>query len=469
MSIAKKSIIYTLGRVIPQALGFFLLPIYTDVLSSEEYGIVESMYTLTMVLTIFFSMATERSMFRLYYDYDTEYQKKQFVGNVTISIIVFSVIVLGALFLFDNQVSLIFRNIPFEPYFRYSIFTAFFMAFAFVPQTLYQVEERAVSFLIISISAFLVNIGFILFYLLIADEGAIGLIKGRYYGSLAMLPIYLFIVYRASIFNINIKVLKNIFSFSLPMVPTLLSAWILNMSNRIFIEQYFSLAEVGVFSLAFKISSIATVLFSGIFTAFNPTFYRLANNNDQTQSRKTLKKLTTILCFFVCIICFVTTFLAKELIPIFFNSDYLRTIEVFPILMLSIFFIQISGIYNLMIYQYKKPQWIMIISILGALSSIGFNFLLVPKFGMIGAAIASVFSAALLLGLKFVYAKKSYFIPLPLKLIFMLSSILSILIIIDISLSFDIYISLITKTIALLITAYFLYLKYKDTIKLLFK
>ena len=191
-------------------------------------------------------------MFRLYYDYDNSYKKKQFVGNVTFAITIFSLILLGILFLCSDQVSLIFEDIPFTPYYAYAIGTSFCMTFAFVPLTLFQVEENAISFFVFSLSSLLINTGFILFYLLIMDQGAIGLIKGKFYGSIFMFPICLIITIKSSVFNINRQILRSILTFSLPMVPVLLSTWILNMSNRIFIEQYFSMEEVGVFSLAFK-------------------------------------------------------------------------------------------------------------------------------------------------------------------------------------------------------------------------
>jgi len=464
LSLIKHTFLYTIGRVLPQTIGFFLLPIYTDYLTLDEYGVVESMYILTMVLTVFFSMATERSMFRLYYDYDNVVEKKLFIGNISILIIAFSIIVLLLLFVFSNQISYIYKGIPFSPYFIYAILTAFFMAFSFIPQTLYQVKGKALHFLWLTLSGFFIGIGFMIYYLVVLNYGAIGLIKGRFYGVLTMFPAYLYIIYKSSIFKINKKVIVSILKFSIPMIPTLLTAWVLNMSNRIFIEQYFSLKEVGIFSLAFRISSLATVVLGGLFSAFNPIFYNLANHKNQLESKEKLKKLCKGILYIVVLVCFSLSFLSKEIILIFFNKDYLESINIIPLIIVSIFLINISGLYNLMIYQEKKSRTIMSISIIGAALSIGFNFLLVPTKGMIGAALASVLAALAMLVLKFIYAKKTYYVDLPIPNLLFWFLLSGIIIAIDLNLMINIYISLIFKVLIMLISIFIIYKKNKKLI-----
>lgn len=469
MSLVKNSIIYTLGRILPQAVGFLLLPLYTSYLSTSEYGIVESMYTLTMVLTIFFSMATERSMFRIYYDYDSLEEKKKFVGNSFLVILFFTIVFTLILFLFPSLISLTFESIPFNPYYSYSILTALVMSFSFIPQTLYQVEESPFKFFLLTASTFLFSIGFILYFLLVKEQGAVGLVKGRFFGSLLMLPVYMIIIVKSSIFKIDKEILKNILKFSLPMVPTLLSAWILNMSNRVFIEKYFSLNEVGIFSLSYKISSITTLVLGSLFTAFNPIFYRLANKKEQVKVKKELTNIVYLISLFVIYICFVCAFLSKELMEIFFSGEYLKANKILLLLILSVLFIQLAGLYNLMVYQHKKSVWIMYVSIIGALASIGFNFLLVPKYGLIGAAVASILTSLLILIVKYFFAKKSYYLQLPIGKISFWIFVATIIVAIDSNLNYNIYLLVVIKLILVGAFSTIVYLRNKEKLKLLLK
>ena len=468
MSLLKHTFLYSVGKILPQFIGFLLLPIYTSVLTTKEYGIIESLYIVTMVLTIFFSLASERSMFRLYYDYKTKLDKQLFIGNLSIIVIIASSCLLGLTFLFSNQVSLIFKDIPFNPFFIFAILTSFLMTFSFIPQTLYQVEKQPIKFLILSISTFVTSTLFILYFILYQQQGAIGLIKGRFFGYLCIFPFNLLIIYKASSFKIKKRVIKNILNFSIPMIPILLTAWILNMSNRIFIEQYFSLIEVGIFSLAFRISSIVTIVLGGLFTAFNPVFYSLSNDNiNIEESKNKLYNLCKIISFTVLFTCFSVCLVSKEIISLFFDKSYSPAIGLIPLIIVSILLVNISGLFNLMIYQEKKPKTIMYISIVGAFLSILLNFLLVPRYGMIGAAYASIITALIIMVSKYVYARKAYYIGLPIKSMFFYFVLGLIVIFFDMKFNYNLYYSLVTKCVILGLLIIVFYIKNKSLRKLI--
>lgn len=463
MSLLKNSILYTVGKILPQAAGFLLLPLYTNYLTPEEYGLVESMMILSMVLSIFFSMATERSMFRLFFDFDSKNGQQRFIWNTFFLILLFSVIVFALLFLFSGTVEKLFEGIPFNPYFEYAIFYGFLMAISFLPQTLYQVRQQAIKFLILNLSIFFIGIGFILYFLIYKEEGALGLIKGRFYGLLLLLPVNLYIIFKNSIFKIDLEICRKILSFSLPMIPTLLSSWLLNMSNRIFIEHYFTLKEVGLYSFAFKISGIATIVLGGLFTAYNPYFYKLANSNDQEGAKKEIIRSARLIGFFVLIICSGITFVGKEIIILFFDNSYSEALGVFPIIMLSVFIIQIGALYNLMIYQQKKTVFIMNISIAGSILSIALNFILVKQYGMYGAAWASVLVVLIMFLFKHLYAKKCYYFDFSLGKIFLyLILVILFVLFFDFYLKLEIWHSLLLKVILVTFGGIFIYLKNKS-------
>lgn len=74
----KNSLIYTVGNVITALSAFFLLPLYTKYLTVSDFGITNSMQIISSVLVIVSSLALERSLFRVYYDYHTEKEQRDF-------------------------------------------------------------------------------------------------------------------------------------------------------------------------------------------------------------------------------------------------------------------------------------------------------------------------------------------------------------------------------------------------------
>ena len=458
-SLLKNTIIYSLGRVLPQAVNFILLPIYSEYLSPTQYGIIESMVVFSTILTVIFSFATERSMFRIYYDYKDEKERKKFVGNTTILITISATFFLGLIFLLHKPISKIYSEIPFNPYFLYAILTAYATTFAYIPQTLFQVKEKAFAFFIISIIVFLLEILLTIHFVIIIKEEALGLLKAKLIANVLMLPLYLYIIKRESSFQIDRAIIKNIFLFSLPMMPILLTSWVMNMSNRIFIENYFTLQEVGIFSMASKLSSVVTILLGALFTAYNPMFYRLASNEDQLMAKNKIQKLNQLLVGAILMVSFVVVLFSKEVVFIL-NSRYQEAVLYIPILVLANAVNYLAGIYSLMIYQNKKSGIIMYIYIIGAIFSIIFNYILVPQFGAFGASWVNVIASLMILLLSIHYAKKNYYIPLQYTYILLGIAISVIILYINNCVNISI-LFFIVKIVLVLVVCFFLYKKRK--------
>lgn len=458
-SLLKNTIIYSLGRVLPQAVNFILLPIYSEYLSPTQYGIIESMVVFSTILTVIFSFATERSMFRIYYDYKDEKERKKFVGNTTILITISATFFLGLIFLLHKPISKIYSEIPFNPYFLYAILTAYATTFAYIPQTLFQVKEKAFAFFIISIIVFLLEILLTIHFVIIIKEEALGLLKAKLIANVLMLPLYLYIIKRESSFQIDRAIIKNIFLFSLPMMPILLTSWVMNMSNRIFIENYFTLQEVGIFSMASKLSSVVTILLGALFTAYNPMFYRLASNEDQLMAKNKIQELNQLLVGAILMVSFVVVLFSKEVVFIL-NSRYQEAVLYIPILVLANAVNYLAGIYSLMIYQNKKSGIIMYIYIIGAIFSIIFNYILVPQFGAFGASWVNVIASLMILLLSIHYAKKNYYIPLQYTYILLGIAISVIILYINNCVNISI-LFFIVKIVLVLVVCFFLYKKRK--------
>ena len=410
-SFIKNTSFYALGNVLPQAVGFLLLPIYTHYLTPEDYGIVSSMQVLNTILIILFTLAVDRSVYRLFFDYNTEKDRRAYLGTITISIFIISVIILALLFAFNNVVSTIYSSINFYPFYVYAILTSFFTVFSLVPKIYFQINEKALMFVSISIVQFLLNTGFVLFFIVHMKLGAKGMLEGNVIANAILVPFFLWITYKTVSLKFNIEILKASLKFSLPMIPSLLSAWVLNLSDRVFIERYFNLHDVGVYSLGYKIAGIV-LIFTGAFNmAYNPVFYQLANSEKQKKAKETLRNYNFIYILVILIIVFIITLFSKDVVVLFLDANYIEAYKIIPIIALGYLISQASGIFNLMIYQEKKTQAVMIITIVSALINIGLNFLLIPYFGIYGAAYATVLSFLVVFIFSFFYAKRCYYIP----------------------------------------------------------
>ena len=291
MGLKKNISYYFTGSVFSKGISFLLVPIYISSMSTAEYGIVGSMLVIINVLALFISLGTERSIYRLYHDYENEEKKKEFLGSVNFFIYLFGTFILLLLFVFHSPISKIYHSIPFSPYFCLAFLIAYTSIFCVVPNIYLQVVEKANKFMIVSICQTIINAFWILFFTVYKKDGAQGYLTGCLLANLCTLPFFLW--FQLKVFKPTIKkeYIVSTLKFCLPMLPALLSGWIISMSSQIFIENNFTTSEVAIYSLSLKIVSIVSIIYAACFTAYNPVFYKLANDENQNQAKQYLKKV----------------------------------------------------------------------------------------------------------------------------------------------------------------------------------
>lgn len=433
LKLVKNTAYYAIGNFTSKAVNFLLLPIYTAYLTPEEYGTVSSVQVLSGVLLILLTLGLERAIYRLFFDYDDEKRQKNFLGTVAISISVTSLAICGLLFLINDPVSGIYKSIEFYPYFAYGIITAFFMTYEMVPTIAFQVKEKGKNYLYLSLTILIFRVLPVIWYVVFLNEGAVGMLKGAMIGNGLTLLFLIPITIKQINICFDLSIFKSTLRYCLPFIPMILSAWVVNMSDRIFIEQYYSTKEVGIYSLGYKIGEAVKFLSVSILMAYNPLFFKLANSLDQKKAKEKLYKINSIIVFVVLYITFIVAFFSKDIIDLLFSSEYRDAYKIIPIIALGFFFVQLISLQNLSFYQTKKTVTIMTLNIITAIINIILNFLLISKYSYFGAAVSTVITQSLFFLIIYSVSKKHYFIKnnwrllAPALLVFIISVTVSLI------------------------------------------
>jgi O-antigen/teichoic acid export membrane protein len=382
------------------------------VLTPADYGIVNAVGLLGSISIILFSLAIDRSICRLYWDHKTDEARAQYLGSVTLPLWgISSVMLLLLLFPLRGVVSLAFKSIPFFPYYVLAIITAYLQVFGLIPKAVLRVRQRARTFLWFSLVEFLITTVCVIWFILIRREGAAGMLKGLLAGPLVLAPFYIIYSFKIMHPALSLHVLRQSLRFSLPMIPVLLCSWVLSITDRIFIERYFSLSDVGIYSLGYRIAGLALVVCGAFDQAYNPLFYELASSEDQAAAKTKLFKYNNAYVLFLLFICFTISFFSREVVGLFLDARYREAYKIVPIISLAYFISLTSGLLNLSVYQAKSSLPMMWVQIGAALVNGGLNALMVPRFGAYGAAWATVFSFCVMFAVAYPMAKRRYFIP----------------------------------------------------------
>jgi O-antigen/teichoic acid export membrane protein len=367
-----------------------LVPLYTRFLSPTEYGAVVSMQVLSSVLSVCCTLTLERSIYALYWKCKTQEARRDLLGTIALTIVLVSSGVVCALFVFDGYVAQIYHSIPFYPYYFYGILTAFFTAFGSVPKISLMIEGKAGEYLRIMLLEFALISGSIVWFVIMNREGGEGYMKGQMIGSAFLVPLFLWTCYRVANFTFRLEVLMASLSFCLPLIPAILAAWALDFSDRIFIERYFTLVEVGVYSLGYQVAGIVVLFAGSLSLAYGPIFFRIANEEQTSTAKELLEPVANL--FFVCTITvwFVVSIFSKEAVAVLFDERYAGASHFVPVIGLGFVASQINSTVGLGFQQSLRMQGNMVIAVAMALGNFALNCLLIPNFGAYGAAVATL-------------------------------------------------------------------------------
>lgn len=412
------TIYYTIGAILRALASFLLLPVFTNVLGASQYGILNLLQTFSAILVTVMTLALERSLYRLYYDYKTDDEKNRFLSSVFWLICVNSVIVILASILFGNYISKYIGNVDVYIILLPVVVYTFLSAIVNFAQILLQVQQNGRQFFIISLMILIVYN--VIALILVVNYS--GTVKSLVYASL--ITYVLVIPYAFGKIKKRIKLLIDkrcvyaVFKYSSPMLMAVVISWIINFSDRIFIANMTSYQNAGIYSLAAKIVSIVTLFAGAIFQAYGPYFYNIANTLSDSDAKVKLKSANSIITLAICMIGMLIVIVSRSVLDIFFSKEFKDALIYIYILTISMMLIQQSGMLNIMIYQNKKTLAISFVSIACGILSVTFNICLIPRFGAISAAYSNLIVGIFMICLTYQLARKNYYVDMNFPLVF---------------------------------------------------
>jgi len=377
---------YTLTNFFTIGISFLTLPIFTRLLSTEDYGITSVYSSYLNIFVIVFSLDVVASIQRGKFDFKDNYN--QFVSSVlflgTISFIIFSLLILAFQSFFSKMLDL-------EPILLYVLLINAF--FAFVQNLVlakFRVEYNYKKISLIQIANSL--IGVILSIILITRFFTNTKYLGRILGS--SLPViisgFILLLY---IFTQGKEIINKIYwkyalIISVPLILHNLAGIINAQFDRIFINKYIGSSEAGIYSFAYNVGMIIDVLWASTNQAWVPWFYERMDANNYSAIRKRAKNFRDFFTLAYILILFVS----PEIIKVMADKRYWDGLVIVPYIFMAYYFnLMYSFEVNVEFYT-RKTHLISIGTILGAALNVVLNIALIPKYGYVIAAVTTVIS-----------------------------------------------------------------------------
>lgn len=386
--LGRQSIIYGAGGLIQRVLAVILLPIYTRYLTPSDYGTVETLIALTTVLVIVLRLGISTAFIRFYFDSKDPERRR---------------LVLRTSFWFTMTMATIglVLGLALSPEIASGLFgssgEALVVAAAFVGLwaqmnweqmlALFRVEERAVAF----VSATLVNIGVTIaatLTLVVAlDKGALGVIVGNFTGTLVVYVLLL--GYRREQLGLQVDrdLLRAMNRYGLPLVPSALMLWVTNFSDRFLLLKLADSAEVGLYSVGVRVASAMALLLTAFRMSWPPFAYSI---EDDREAKATYSFVLTYVMTFMTWIATGLTLLSPWLVDLIAAPSFSRSSDVVGPLAFSVVLFSGYVVVAIGLGRTKRTQFNWVVTGAAAIVNVGLNVTLIPRYGMMAAAFATL-------------------------------------------------------------------------------
>ena len=395
----KNTLILTISNLSSKLLSFIFVPLYTYVLTTEQYGISDIITTTISLITPVFTLLGSEAILR--FSLDKAQDKKQLFSTI-FYIYLFGTILLTLLTLVASIFFTIIRE--------YIIFFLLYYITINANEILLQFGKGLEKITFVGLAGIISSVVLIILnivFLVVFHMGIQGYLLAFIFSNVIS-TIFLIITLKVKNFVISYHQLeKNTFSdvckYTLPMIPNSISWWLSNSANKYIITFFLGSSLNGIYSIANKIPSFLSVFV----TIFISSWQISAVEDFGTKETQAFYERIYIMLFKVlATICSVIILLSKFMGKYLFLNEFEGAWVYCPILLLSALFHALSGFIGTIYTSAKKTKFLFYSTMIGALINVILCILLTKFLGIFGATIAISLSNFIIWTLRIIDSRK---------------------------------------------------------------
>ncbi|NDW17780.1 lipopolysaccharide biosynthesis protein [Dysgonomonas sp. 216] len=422
--LAKETAIYGLSSIVGKFLNWCLVPMYTRILTTAEFGITTNIYAYVAVLGVILTYGMETGFFRFI---NKEEEKPSTVYSTTLgSIAITSIIFIVLSFIFLSPVS---TAIGYQHNSDFVLIMAIVIAidaFSSIPFAYLRYKKKAKTFMIIKMSNIFFTIFLNLFFLVVCPQihksayaytidwfydtdykaGYVFLsnIFGSFFQLVLLSPYYI----KNIKLNIDFNLLKRMLKYSMPLLLLGLVGMLNQNIDKIIYPFLFdnreeAMSELGIYGACTRIAVVMMMFTQAFRFAYEPFVFGKKNKND-------LQSYSDAMKYFVIfsLIIFLGVMYYIDILKFFVGEEFFAGIRVVPIVMISYI---VYGIYFNLSFWYKmadKTYYGAIFSSVGCILTFAINIIFVPRYGYIASAWASLICNVVMMLLSYIFEQREF-------------------------------------------------------------
>ena len=437
-ALAGQTVIYGLGTIVPRLLNYLLTPFYVRVFVSGEYGQISELYAWIALLLAILTFGMETTFFRFSQKEDSG---KVFNNAETIVLLITAIFLILYGFFYKSFAELIHYEFNTHYVLLLGIIVAIDAAAA-IPFAMLRKENKAGRFSLIKTLNVMTNIFFNILFLVIIPEKSM-MIAERIFGEQTSLLIWVFISnILASLLNLILlspqlsrlrisldkELIVPMLKYSFPILLISLVGMVNEVADKILIKylvtipdettlammnitgEEYAMQQLGIYSANFKLGVLMTIFIQMFRFASEPFFFGHAK--DRNAPTLYAKVMTYFVIF--CLLIFLGVMFYMDILQHFVGrngSDYREGLRIVPIILIANMFYGI--VFNLSIWfkLSDKTYYGTIIAVIGSIVTLLCFFILIPRIGYMGAAIAHLACYTVMMSVSYFWGQRIMPIP----------------------------------------------------------
>ena len=377
---------FSIGPIIGGIIGFVTVPLTSNLISPDQFGLASMFNLANTILTLVVLIGIDQAYMR---EFNEHSNKSELLFNCMLIPIVNTFIIAFILLIFDKfWAKLLFDNpLLTRPIIMLAICSPLFIIEKFMLLSI-RMEEKAVKYSLCNVFTKLVYLICLILLLVYYKRDFESVIYATILSQFIVSVILIFICrknIRLSINSLNKSLIIKTLKFGLPLVPATLIGYALNSADTIFLRYMTDYTELGYYSVALRLANVLALIQTSFSTFWAPIAFKWKHNNYDLKKFELVSKGITL----VMSIVLIGILIVKNLIPILLSKDYNRVIYILPFLLFNPIFYTMSETTTLGISFSRKTGYNIIVSTFSMLVNILLNTAFIPRFGAIGAAIAT--------------------------------------------------------------------------------
>lgn len=379
----KNTVIFALGNFSTKLIAFFLVPFYTYVLTTEEYGVINLIFTLATLIGPFLMVNLQDAVRRFALESNADHK--------AILSIEWGVIIVGHLF----GLLLIPLAKMYAPISSYSLELYFYIV-SLSANTIFLEYLRGIekmkAYSICSVLSSLIIAVLNIFFLTRMQLGVSGyflayIIAFTFSSLIAIIIGKQYTVFRE--WKWDKTLFRNMIKFSIPMIPNSLLWWVSSSSDHIMVTHFINAAANGIYTVSYKIPTLISTVSNIFMQAWQISAIKENDSKDNDDFSNIMfdgyiRFITLFTGFLLVII--------KPFMYIYVNPSFVEAWKYTPFLIIGYAFSTLGTFVGTPYYVYKDMKGNMFSAASGAMINVILNAILIPTLGIQGAAIATCFS-----------------------------------------------------------------------------